>query len=94
VTVASLDGSSAAFNKTKWQAAVRITISPALAEAVVSGAWSNGTATTCTTDASGQCSVTLLVSNTTGSVTFTVSNVTLAGYQYVPGVTSITVNKP
>ena len=94
VTVASLDGSSAAFNKTKWQAAVRITISPALAEAVVSGAWSNGTATTCTTDASGQCSVTLLVSNKTGSVTFTVSNVTLAGYQYVPGVTSVTVNKP
>jgi len=94
VTVASLDGSSAAFNKTKWQAAVRITISPALAEAVVSGAWSNGTATTCTTDASGRCSVTLLVSNKTGSVTFTVSNVTLAGYQYVPGVTSVTVNKP
>ena len=94
VTVASLVGSSASFNKTKWQAAVRITINPALAGAAVSGTWSNGSGASCTTDATGQCSLTFLVSNKTGSVTFTVSNVTLAGYQYVPGVTSVNVNKP
>jgi subtilisin family serine protease len=94
ITVASLAGSSATVNKNFWKATVVMTVNPALAGAVVSGAWSSGTAATCTTGASGQCEVALNVRTKTSSVTFTVSNVALAGYTYVPGVTSVTMNMP
>ena len=60
----------------------------------MSGSWSNGTTATCTTGATGNCTVSINVKKTTTSITFTVNNVTLAGYTYVPGVTSVTVNKP
>jgi subtilisin len=95
VTVASLVGNSATLNKTKWKATVEVTIDPTLAGAVVSGAWSSGATATCTTDTSGQCTVTLNVSTKITSVTFTVNSVALAGYEYVPGATTVvTVNKP
>lgn len=77
-----------------WKATVVVTINPALSGAVVSGTWSSDTAATCTTGTSGLCSVTLNVKNTTGSVTFTVISVALAGYTYVPEVTFVTINKP
>lgn len=95
VTVSSLISSSSTINKNFWKATVSATISPALSGAVVSGSWSNGTNTTCTTDTTGICSVTLNIKTNTTSITFTVNNVTLAGYIYDPGaLTSVTVTKP
>jgi subtilisin family serine protease len=94
VTVASLTGSSSTINKNFWKATVVVQISPAMSGAVINGSWSSGTNTTCTTDNSGECSVTLNVRTNTTSIIFTVNNVTLAGYTYNPGVTSVTVNKP
>jgi subtilisin len=95
VTVASLTGSSSTVNKNFWRATVTATISPAVSGAVVSGAWSSGAAASCTTGSTGQCTVTVTASTkTVSSVTYTVSNVALAGYTYVPGVTSVTVTKP
>ncbi|MBN1640499.1 MAG: S8 family serine peptidase, partial [Anaerolineae bacterium] len=95
VTVTSLAGSNATINKNFWRATVVATIDPTLSGAVVSGTWDNGTTASCTTDESGQCAVATNVRTSISSVTFTVSGVSLAGYEYVPGVTtSVTVSKP
>lgn len=93
VTVASLTGSSATVNKNFWRATVTATITPAPSGAVVSSTWDGGTAATCTTDSSGQCVVTTNVrtKTSTSSVTFTVDDVVLSGYEYVPGVPSVEV---
>ena len=93
VTVASLTDSSTPINKNFWRASVTATIAPALSGAVVSGTWSSGGSSSCTTDSSGQCTVTVLVRRQP-SVTFTVDGVALAGYEYVPGETSLTVYSP
>ncbi len=79
VTVASLVGSSSKVNKNFWKATVVVTINPALSGAVVSGAWSSGTTATSTTDSYGKCTVSLSIRTTTGSITYTVSNIVLAG---------------
>jgi serine protease len=93
VTIASLTDSSTTLNKNFWRATVTATIDPALAGAVVSGAWDGGSTVTCTTDGAGQCEVSTKVR--TDSTTFTVIDVALAGYEYVSGdTTSVTVNKP
>jgi len=94
ITLASLTGSSATVNKNFWKATVTATVDPALAGAVVSGTWSSGSSASCTTDATGKCSVSLNSRNTVSSVTFTVSNVVLSGYTYDPSITTVTVNKP
>ncbi len=94
VSVTSLAGSSSTINKNFWRATVVVTISPAMSGAVVTGAWSSGSTVTCTTGTSGQCTVTVTVRSTTSSISYTVSNVALAGYTYVPGVTSVTIYKP
>ncbi|MBN1399626.1 MAG: PKD domain-containing protein, partial [Anaerolineae bacterium] len=94
VTVKSLDGSSVLMNKNFWRATVVATINPALAGAAVSGAWGDGSAATCTTDGLGQCSVSTNVRTKTGSITFEVDDVALAGYTYEASVTSVTVNQP
>jgi subtilisin len=94
ITVSSLSGSSASINKNFWKATVTATVSPALPGAVVSGNWTGGSTASCTTDDAGKCQVTLNVSTKTSSTAFTVSSVSLAGYTYTPGVTSVTVNKP
>jgi subtilisin family serine protease len=94
VSVTNLAGSSSTINKNFWRATVVVTINPALSGAVVSGAWSSGASASCTTDASGQCTVTVTVRSTANSISYTVSNVALAGYTYEPGVTSVTIDKP
>ena len=94
VTVTNLAGSSSTINKNFWRATVVATIDPALSGAVVTGAWGSGASASCTTDASGQCTVTVTVRSTANSISFSVSNVTLAGYTYVPGVTSVMISKP
>jgi hypothetical protein len=88
----------------KWNAEVTVTLHEgdhsvlSVAGATVSGSWSgSGKGTgSCVTDGSGQCTITK--SNVRGdSVTFTVTEVSLAGYTYNDGdneVSSITVNKP
>jgi len=93
VTV-TLASSSATINKNFWRATVTATIEPALAGAIVSGQWGDGAAATCTTDGSGQCAVSTNVRTKTTSITFTVTDVVLAGYIYEPGTTAITVNAP
>jgi protocatechuate 3,4-dioxygenase beta subunit len=88
--VGDLDGSSVPGDPGRWTATVTATVhdqdNNPVSGAVVSGAWSAGASGsgTCTTDASGQCSMSKSVRTTSGSVTFTVSNVTLAGSTYTP----------
>jgi serine protease len=94
VTISSLEGSSSTVNKNFWRATVVATIEPALAGAVVSGTWTGGTTASCTTDTSGQCTVTANVRTKTASIDFAVSDVSLAGYTYVPGATTVTVSRP
>lgn len=94
ITIASLTGSSATFNKNFWKATVVAAVNPAMSGAVVSGVWTGGKTFSCTTDGTGKCTVSLNVSTKTSSTTLMVNNVTLSGYTYIPGVTSVTVNKP
>jgi subtilisin len=95
ITVASLAGSSMSVNRNFWKATVTITVDPALLGAVVSGSWSTGGTFSCTTDSSGICAISSNnIRINTVSTTFTVSGVVLSGYDYVSGVTTVTVNKP
>jgi hypothetical protein len=73
----------------KWNAIVSITVHDAsenlVANATVSGKWSSGASGTvsCVTDSSGICQVTKSgLNGKTGSVTFTVTNVTHATLTY------------
>ena len=77
--VGDLDGSKTTQGPTKWKANVTITVHDAshvpLSGGTVTGAWSNGGTSSCTTNGGGQCSVSKNnISN--GSVTFTVTGVT------------------
>jgi subtilisin len=97
ITVASLTGSSKTINKNFWTATVNITVSPALAGAVVSGSWSTGGPGTCTTDGAGQCAINSAnLRNTISSITFEVTGVALAGYTYDPAgsIKTVTIDKP
>jgi PKD repeat protein len=71
-----------------WTATVTITVHDAnhnaVAGAAVSGTWSPSTPASCTTNAIGQCSVSLSVPNKTSSVTFTVSGVASGSATYKP----------
>jgi PKD repeat protein len=92
VHVGDLDGSSADAPRGRWDATVTITVHDSaegtVSGALVEGTWSDGATggDSCTTDGSGQCSVTKgnLKSNVL-SVTFSVSNVTSGAGAYAPG---------
>lgn len=74
-----------------------ITIEPAQSGAVVSGNWDSGSTVTCTTGMDGKCSITSgnLRTTTVSSTTFYLTNVALAGYEYVPPEkTDVTITKP
>jgi hypothetical protein len=79
-----------------WAATVTVTLDPLLESAVVTGEWSSGDIVQCTTDGSGVCSVTLdKISKKTASITFTVTDISLAGYVFVPtGPDTLTVARP
>jgi PKD repeat protein len=94
ITVKSLTGTSSTVNRNFWKANVLITVEPALSGASVSGTWGDGTTASCTTDGSGQCSVSRNVRTSLTSITFTINNVSLTDYKYVIGAISVTVNKP
>jgi calcineurin-like phosphoesterase family protein len=73
----------------QWTATVTLTVHDAnhnpVANATVSGNWSNGASgtATCTTGSNGQCNVSKSgISNGTSSVTFTVNNVTRTNFTY------------
>jgi hypothetical protein len=105
-----LDGTSTSQGG-RWTATVTITLHDAnhnpLANATVTGKWSNGATgtATCTTGSNGQCTVSKSgIRNGKGRVTFTVNNVTRASYTYASASnhdpdgssngTRIIVNKP
>ena len=110
IHVGDLDGSADPVRK-NWNATVTITVhntdEAPVPNVTVAGSWSGGTSgsSSCTTNGSGQCSVTSSnVSSKKTSVTFTVTNLSGAGYTYASSAnhdpdgdsdgTSITVLKP
>jgi subtilisin family serine protease len=94
---AQLSGIAQSVNRNFWQALVTVTVVDAVSNnglpgATVSGFWSTNSAATGTTGASG--AVTFSSGNlrtNVGLVTFTLTDVVLADYDYVPGSGSITV---
>ena len=102
--VAALSGSGNWVTSTTWKATVTITVTDAsgsaVANATVTGAFSGGTSGTfsCTTDATGRCSVSsAAIKKTSKTATFTVSSITHAMLLYEASAnlaTSITVAKP
>lgn len=84
-------GASSTRQGTRWNATVTITVHDAshnpVANATVSGAWSNGATgrASCTTGSNGQCTVTKSrIRNGKSRVTFTVSNITHTNFTYAP----------
>ena len=98
MTVAAVDGTSEIGKGQAWTATVTIRVvdgqGAPLSGATVSGSWTPGGISTCTT-AAGSCSVTVsLTAKKATSTTFTVTDVVLAGYTYVPsGVTSVIISR-
>jgi PKD repeat protein len=91
VHVGDLDGLSAP-SPGRWEATVTIAVQDssesAVTGALVEGAWSNGASgsDSCTTNASGQCSVTVSgLKKNVSSVTWTVTDVTSGVGAYAPG---------
>jgi hypothetical protein len=71
----------------KWDATVTLEVhddqdDDPLINATVDGTWSDGTAGSCTTDGSGQCTVTRSNGRKVSTVTFRVDSVSAAGYDY------------
>jgi hypothetical protein len=90
IHVGDLDGTRSVAKKS-WSASVTIAVHNTghglVSGAQVTGAWSGGASGTasCTTSRKGVCTVNKSgILLTTGSVTFTVNGVTLAGYSYDP----------
>ena len=86
--VGNLDRAST-MQQNSWTATVTITTHTSshgpLANAAVSGAWNNGSAASCTTNASGRCAVARSgIPKSTGSVSLTVTNVALGTFVYKP----------
>ena len=84
-----LDGSTTVANRGRWNATVTITVhddvDAPLANATVTGSWSSGAngSASCTTDGSGQCSVTKNnVKQDSATVTFTVTDIAHAANTY------------
>lgn len=109
--VGDLDGSASNVSLRFWRASITITVHNAThapaANAKVTGSWSGGPtgSSSCTTNSSGQCTVSKNLSRSNyASATFSVTNVTLSGYTYDSSAnhdpdgdsngTSITVYRP
>ena len=98
----SLTGQSTVSGRNTWSAMVTIVVADTtgrgVANATVIGSWSAGTGSgSCTTALDGRCSVTVNGLNLKKStpVTYSVSNVTHASFQYAQGpLTSVTVARP
>ena len=88
--VGDLDGSVKTV-KRNWSVKLTVFVHDAaeglLADAVVGGTWSGGVAGSgsCVTSRKGKCTVSSAnIANAQGSVTFTVDDLSLAGYGYLP----------
>ena len=103
IHVFNLSGSST-IRRNNWSADVTVTVHDSgdnpVANVTVTGNWTgasfNGGSNTCITDASGQCGVSTGNMKSGTSVTYSVTDLTGAGYTYNAGdnvVTSITVNQ-
>ena len=109
--IGDLDGASAQGNRNRWDATVTILVHDAseypLADATVSGTWSQGASgsDTCVTDVNGTCSLAKRnLKSSVSSVTFTVDSVSHASDSYAAAVnhdpdgdsdgTQVTVSKP
>ena len=106
--VGDLDGSSAWVTANRWRAQARVTVDDAshvaVAGAVVTGTWTGGAASTCTTGTTGRCTVSNPYRKARAAATFTVTSVTKAGLTYAAGSnhdpdgdstgTAITVARP
>jgi PKD repeat protein len=81
--------SSATARKGGWTATVTISVRDGqlapVSGATVTGSWSTGASTSCTTGSDGTCSVSLNANKKTVSVTWTLSGVTHATLTYDPG---------
>jgi len=98
VSVGSLDGDAAA-RKGGWTAMVTITVvdgeDALVSGATVSGSWSAGGSTTCTTGTDGTCSTATPMNKKATSVTWTISIITHAALTYAPNaLTSVTISAP
>lgn len=98
-----LNGSSSVYNSRQWQAMVTITVHDAdhnpVSNATVRGRWTGAFRdSSCTTNSSGQCSLTKNATNRKASIAFTVSSITHSTLTYQSSSndvgTSVTVNKP
>ncbi len=89
--VGDLDSKARLAPSGNWRALVRVMVHDQdhvpLANATVTGTWSGGIpgTNTCTTDSRGWCVVHRKMHGTMTSVSFTVDDVDLPGYLYVPG---------
>jgi hypothetical protein len=100
--VGNLTGSSSKVNAKTWKATVIVTVhdeeGALVSDATVTGTWSTGGTSTAKTGSNGTCTVSSgNINNKIRSVTFTVSNISKTGYNYVPSPsdkTSVTVAKP
>ncbi len=92
--------SSSTATRNAWTASVTIAVTDgaAVSGVVVTGTWSAGSgATSCTTAASGTCTVTASLGKKVPATTFEVTSLTRSGWVYQSGsnaVTSITETKP
>jgi hypothetical protein len=100
--VSSLTSTSVKGSGPNWVAQVTVRIvdntGASVPGATVSGGWSvqgSGGTTSCTTDATGACGVSVTQHNRTGSITYTVTNVVKTGLTFKPGANDqVTVIKP
>jgi len=106
--VGDLDGTAVRNANKRWTATVTIRVHDGdhalLGGVVVTASWQGGISATCTTGASGACSVSRQFQNSKTSVSLAVSNLSKAGYTYQPSAnhdpdgdsngTTITVRKP
>jgi lysophospholipase L1-like esterase len=94
LSVGSLDG-DAASRKGGWTATVTITVvdgeDTLVSGATVSGTWSAGGSTTCTTGADGTCSASTPMNKKATSVTWTISTITHATLTYEPNASTFVV---
>lgn len=100
VHLGGLTGASTA-RKGGWTATVTATAlngsNAPVANAVVSGSWTGGTAATCTTNTQGTCSMSLAVGRKTTTVTWTLVSIAATGSVYDPAAnvaTTVTLGAP
>ncbi|MBY4678184.1 M36 family metallopeptidase [Marinobacterium arenosum] len=102
MTLSGLDGSAATGRRNRWDASATATVieqgtTNPVSGAQVTGSWSNGGSGSCTTNSSGQCSISKSnIKSNVSSVTFSVTNVSRGedDYQASPCCSSVEIFAP